>query len=189
MTKLLKPASLVIVFFLTACSISEFGAPPLNQEDRWSRAGYTKSQIRSALSMCGQDEPWSIKNMEKVDWCMLKQGFIYIDSPYRSVHKRCDGYAPYKNLPSCRFLRGELSAPENQTQSTQLTLVQESQPSKTQTARITPVLNPSKQVLRENLKELQRAQEKIQIKPYTPSANFPAVPQTPNLRLDKLKGG
>jgi len=93
MTRLLKATSLVIAFFLTACSISEFGAPPLNQEDRWSRAGYTKSQIRSALSMCGQDEPWSIKNMEKVDWCMLKQGYIFIDSPYRSVHKRCDGYA------------------------------------------------------------------------------------------------
>ena len=189
MTRLLKATSLVIAFFLTACSISEFGAPPLNQEDRWSRAGYTKSQIRSALSMCGQDEPWSIKNMEKVDWCMLKQGYIFIDSPYRSVHKRCDGYAPYKNLPSCRFLRGELSSPENQTQSTQQPLVQESQPSKTEPVPMTPVLNPSEQVLRENLKELQRAQEKTQIKPYTPPANLPAAPQVPNPRLEKLKGG
>ena len=188
MKNLLKVTSLVIVFFLTDCSMSELGAPPLDQEDRWARSGYTKSQIRSALSMCGQDEPWSIQNMEKVDWCMLKQGFIFIDSPYRSVHKRCDGYAPYKNLPSCRYLLGELLVPGNQAQSTQPPLVQASQPAKTEPAPITPLLNPSEQLLRENLKELQRAQDKTQIKPYTPPANLPVAPQAPNPRLEKLKG-
>lgn len=54
---------------------------------------------------------------------------------------------------------------------------------------MTPVLNPSEQVLRENLKELQRAQEKTQIKPYTTPANFPAVPQALNPRLEKLLKG
>jgi hypothetical protein len=175
MKNLINLGSLLFVFFLTACSMSELGAPPLNQEDRWVRTSYTKIQIRSALRLCGQDEPWSIQNMEKVDWCMLKQGFIFIDSPYRYAHKRCDGYEPYKNLPSCRFLRGELSVPENQNQSTQPPLIQvpKSSNGESASAPITPVLNPSEQVLRENLKDLQRAQEKTQIKPDSPPANLP----------------
>jgi hypothetical protein len=175
--------------YLTACSISEIGAPPPNPEDRWIQQGFTKSQIRLALNLCGENEPFSIQQVERVDWCMLQQGFVFIDSPYKNVHKQCGKYSLYLNTPACRFLRGELSFPPIEAQSSQPISLQESQPSKTQTARITPVLNPSEQVLRENLKELQWAQEKTQIKTYTPPANLPAVPQTPNIRLDKLKGG
>lgn len=109
MKHLLK-AIILLAVFISACSMSELGAPPPDPEDRWVKSGYTKSQIRLALNMCGQNEPWSIQSMEKIDWCMLQQGFVFIDSPYQHVHKRCDSYAPYKNLPSCRSLRGELSS-------------------------------------------------------------------------------
>ncbi len=235
MTKLMKAASLAIVIFLTACSISELDAPSPNEEDYWARAGYTKSQIRFALSMCGQDEPWSIKNMEKVDWCMLKQGYIFIDSPYRYAHKQCHSKSPYLDLPSCRSLKGELDMPASHIHLSQ-TVDQIRRSMKPEPVRDpvecrkdkpmyeaaycdcyikTPYANlescdrllkyqykwrepsmepkstqtqpnptsPAEQLLRENLKELQRAQDKTQIKPYTPPANLPAVPQEPNLRL------
>jgi hypothetical protein len=60
---------------------------------------------------------------------------------------------------------------------------------KTEPETIAPTVTPSDQVLRENLKELQRAQDKTQIKPYTPPTNLPVIPQAPNPRLEKLLKG
>jgi hypothetical protein len=187
MMQFLKITSLgLVMVFLTACSISELGAPPLNPEDRWIRKGFTKSQIRVALNLCGENELFSIQQVERVDWCMLKQGFVFIDSPYKNAHKQCGTYSLYLNTPACRFLRGELSIPPIEAQSQQPRFLQESQPANTEPVTIAPTVTPSDQVLRENLKGLQRAQEKTQIKPYSPLPNLPAVPQAPNSRLEKL---
>lgn len=190
MMQFLKITSLgLVMVFFTACSINEMGAPPLNPEDRWIRKGFTKSQIRLALNLCGENEPFSIQQVERVDWCMLQQGFVFIDSPYKNVHKQCGKYSLYLNTPACRFLRGELSIPPIEAQSQEPRLLQEPQPANAEPVTIAPTVTPSEQVLRENLKELQRAQDKTQIKPYTPPTNLPVIPQAPNPRLDKLKGG
>ncbi len=103
------------------------------------------------------------------------------DKPkYEAAYCECSLGMQYENPDPCAHLL------EYQDRSVDKQV--ESSTEKTEPAPMTPVLNPSDQVLRENLKELQRAQEKTQIKPYTPPANLPADPQVPNPRLEKLKG-
>jgi hypothetical protein len=96
--------------FVTACAIYEIDVPPLSPGDRWIKPGYTKTQVRSASLACTDYQTKSFAGIANSDMCMLKQGFIYIDSPYRTAHKRCQNPSDHDlwNLPSCRSLRGEL---------------------------------------------------------------------------------
>ena len=100
------------------------------------------------------------------------------DKPmYEAAYCDCYIRTPYANLESCdRLLKYQYKWSEPSIE-----------PKFTQT-QPTPI-SPAEQLLRENLKELQRAQDKTQIKPYTPPANLPVIPQAPNPRLEKLKGG
>lgn len=104
------------------------------------------------------------------------------DEPkHEAAYCECSLRTRYENPDPCAHLL--------KSQDRSVDIQVEPSTEKTESAPMTPVLNPSEQVLREKLKELQRAQEKTQIKPYTPPANLPVVPQVPNPRLEKLKGG
>lgn len=100
------------------------------------------------------------------------------DQPkYEAAYCQCSVETPYANLASCdRLLKYQYKwiepSPDSQSPALEPTEVKRSD-----------------QLLRENLKGLQNAQDKTQIKPYIPPANVPAVPQVPNPRLDKLRGG
>lgn len=100
------------------------------------------------------------------------------DKPkYEAAYCQCYAETPYANLASCdRLLKYQYKwkepSPDSQSPSLEPTEVKRSD-----------------QLLRENLKELQNAQDKTQVKPYAPPSNVPAAPQVPNPRLDKLRGG
>lgn len=104
------------------------------------------------------------------------------DKPkYEAAYCECSLRTPYENPDPCvHLLKYQDRSVDKQV---------EPSPEKPEPAPMTPVLNPSEQVLRENLKELQRAQDKTQIKPYTPPTNLPVIPQAPNPRLEKLLKG
>lgn len=111
---MISPLKLIFVglfaAIISACAISEIDVPPLSPGDRWTKSGYSKAQIRSADLACNDHQTKSFAGIAISDVCMLRQGFIYIDSPYRTAHKRCNRPSDIEawNLPSCRSLRGEL---------------------------------------------------------------------------------
>lgn len=102
-------AVIVVVFMCAACSLSEIGKPPLSAGDRWIKAGLNREQVRQAYFQCGySDLTWNMQMQANVDECMLKYGFIFIDSPYQSVHRQCkDIYPEFQRLPSCQSLKDQ----------------------------------------------------------------------------------
>lgn len=91
----------------TSCGIQYSTQPTPLQEDLWTKPEFTKPFIKSALNACGYDErTWSVLQQEGVDTCMLKQNFIFIDSPYGDVHARCK-HIQYQHLPSCQSLKNQ----------------------------------------------------------------------------------
>lgn len=104
-----------IIFIITclcaACSLSEMGDPPLDAGDRWIKEGLNREQVRRAYIKCGYNESnWNMKIQKDIDNCMLSNNFIFIDSPYESVHRQCkDIYPKFQRLPSCQSLRARIN--------------------------------------------------------------------------------
>jgi hypothetical protein len=95
------------VILAASCSLQYIDAPSLDQEDRWIKEALNKKDIARYLANCGYDEPtWSIAQQERVDSCMLLQGFIFIDSPYGRQGSRCK-HPMYQTLPSCQSLKNQ----------------------------------------------------------------------------------
>ncbi len=89
---------------LTSCGLKHFDAPPVTEENRWIKSGYSTNQIWQELVICGYDpKAWNMDQQVKVDECMLSRDFIFIDSPYGKQGSACK-FQSNKNLPSCKSL-------------------------------------------------------------------------------------
>ena len=97
----------VVTCICTACSLPEMGKPPLDAGDRWVKDGLNKEQVRRAYIKCGyNDSNWNMQIQKDMDNCMLRNGFIFIDSPYENAHRQCkDIYPEFQHLPSCQSLK------------------------------------------------------------------------------------
>ena len=90
---------------LTSCALQYIDAPALTPEDRWIKSDQGKNDIWRALRACGYDSATRDKDQRvAVDKCMLKGGYIFIDSP-RGSHGAICNFPQYQDLPSCQSLK------------------------------------------------------------------------------------
>jgi hypothetical protein len=96
--------AIILVSPLFACGLRYIDAPPVTQESRWIKNGFTKNDVYRALNTCGYDRSLRDETQRAaVDNCMLSLGFTFIDSPYGEQGSICM-YPEYQQRPSCLSL-------------------------------------------------------------------------------------
>lgn len=98
---LILPTSLMFV----ACGITHLGEPLPDPWDYWDKLGLNIEQRRQAYYQCGfSGQTRSMDEWAKLDECMLKNGFTFVDSSWAPHCRDNDPRPEIHALPSCKSL-------------------------------------------------------------------------------------
>ena len=95
----------LIIFVLTAacagCGWHHIDDPAPDEHERWHKPGATTYSTQQDLRECAPGEITSFEHLRRLDECMLRKGYEFID-PVRG-RRKCDTPRTLR-LPSCQSL-------------------------------------------------------------------------------------